>query len=152
MVYTVDQADAVSKQLEKFSTSYVHQLVGQVANIEFWLEEAVHALHVLDDYPKRFTVLRDAQRAWVDAHGSRVSNHCHVCRGPCEFEPKGGAAPAPPTRIDSVELKRARTRLKDAVYRFALRAHRAGLLDDAGLQAACDRVGTSVDAADVVEQ
>ncbi len=152
VVYTVDQADAVAKQLEKFSTCYVHQLVGQIANMEFWLEEAVHALKVADDYPARFATLRDAQREWVDAHGTRVSKSCPACRGKCEFEPEEGWKPQPPSRIDSGELKRVRIRLKDAVYRFALRGHRAGLLDEAALRAACDRVGTSVDAADLEEQ
>jgi hypothetical protein len=109
----------------------------------------VHALKVLDDYPKRFVVLRDAQCDWVEAHGSRISTFCSSCRGKCEFEPAEGWMPAPPTRISSAEVKRARTRVKDAVYRFALRAHGAGLLDEAALRAACDRVDTDVDPGDL---
>lgn len=146
MAYSIDQANAVADQLEKFTTSYVHHLAGQVANLDFWLEEVGHALRVIDGYQRRFTLMRDAQSAWVTAHGTVVHGYCPICRGACEF---GAAAPPPPTRIASQELDAARRRLKDAAYQFLLRCHRAGLLDEISLRAACARVGTSVDDADL---
>jgi hypothetical protein len=48
MAYSVDQAEALAKQFDKFTTSWLHHLVGQFANLDFWLEEASHALKVLD--------------------------------------------------------------------------------------------------------
>lgn len=146
MAYSIDQANAVASQLEKFTTSYAHHLVGQFANLDFWLDEVIHAVKVLDDYPKRFVRMRDAQLAWVKAHGTVVSGYCAICRGKCEFDPQ---TPLPPTRLPSQETDAARRRLKDAAYKFLLRCHRAGLVDEGGLRAACDRVGTSVDLDDL---
>ena len=146
MAYSIEQADLLSTQLEKFTTSYAHHLVGQFANVEFWIAEANHAVTVIDDYNKRFTKMRDAQKEWVRAHKTVVSGFCPICRGKCEFDPR---TPQPPTRIRSQELDEARRRLKDAVYHFLLRCYRAGLLDEAGLKAACERAGTSVDLKDL---
>jgi hypothetical protein len=152
VVYTIDQARAVATQIEKLSTVYVHQLVGHFANFDFWLNEAAHALHVVDDYGARFELLRDAQKAWVDAHQTRVSEFCPICHGKCEFEPDEGKRPDPPTRIPHNQLEQARRAVKDAVYHFALRFYRAGMLDETALRAACERVSTSVDAADLKAQ
>jgi hypothetical protein len=52
-------------------------------------------------------------------------------------------------RESSQELEEAKRRLKDAAYKFLLRCHRGGLLDEAGLKAGCERVGTSVDLKDL---
>jgi len=147
MAYTLDQADAVAIQLEKFATSYAHHLVGQFANLEFWLDEVSHALKVIDDYSRRFDRMKDAQRAWVKAHRTVVSSgHCPFCGGKCEFE---SGKPEPPTRLPSREVDEARRRLQDAAYHFLLRCFRAGLQDKASLKKLCEKVGTSVDPADV---
>jgi hypothetical protein len=146
MAYSIEQADLLAAQLEKFTTSYAHHLVGQFANVDFWLDEAKRALEVIENYNKRFTRMRDAQKAWIEAHKTVVSSFCPVCRGKCEFDPR---RPEPPTRIRSQELEAAKRRLKDAVYKFLLRCHRAGLTDEAGLKAGCQRVGTSVDLKDL---
>ena len=145
MVYSIDRANLLSAQLEKFTTSFAHHIVGQFANVDFWLEEAKHALAVLADYQRRFARMRDAQAAWVQAHQTVVSSFCPHCGGKCEFDPRG---PPPPARIPSLELAEARRRLRDAVYGFLLRSHRVGLLDEAALVAACEQVGTSVDVRD----
>jgi hypothetical protein len=146
MAYSIDQTNAVAMQLEKFTTAYAHHLVGHVANLDFWLEEALHALKVLDEYPSRFVRLRDAQVGWVKAHGTKVSGFCGICGGKCEFDPR---TPPPPNRLPSQEIDEARRRLKDAVYKFLLRCHRAGHLEEPALRAACERVGTSVDPSDL---
>ena len=93
MVYSIDRANMLATQLEKFTTSYAHHLVGQYANIEFWLDEANCALGVIDNYNKRFSRMRDAQREWVRAHKTVVSSFCPICLGKCEFDPR---APEPP--------------------------------------------------------
>jgi hypothetical protein len=146
VAYSIDQATLVASQLERFATSSTHHLVGQFANLDFWLDETVRALHVLDDYPTRFGRMRDAQVSWAQAHGTVVSDFCPLCGGACEFGPE---TPLPPRRLPSQETEAARRRLKDAAYRLLLRCHRGGLLDEAALRVGCDRVGTSVDLADL---
>lgn len=95
MAYSIDQANMLSKQLGKFTTAYAHHLVGQFANVDFWLDEANHALAVMENYNKRFTRMREAQKTWVEAHNTVVSGFCRICRGKCEFDPR---RPEPPTR------------------------------------------------------
>lgn len=146
MVYSIEQAELLATQLEKFTTSYAHHLVGQFANLEFWLDEVTHALSVLENYNKRFNEMRDAQKVWVEAHKTVVSGFCSHCGGTCEFDPR---RPEPPTRIRSQELEAEKRRLKDAAYKFLLRCHRMGLLDEPELKKLCERVGTSVDLKDL---
>ena len=50
MVYSLDQADRLTDQVRKLASGYVHHLAGQFANIDFWLDEVIHALDVLDNY------------------------------------------------------------------------------------------------------
>ncbi len=148
MAYTIDRADDLAAQLEKFTTAFGYQVVGQLANLEFWMDEVRHALAVLDGYPRRFARMRDAQAQWVAAHKVVVGTLCAQCRGRCEFatelEP-----PTPPVLINAREVEAARRRLRDAGYRFLLRGHRMGLLDKAALRLECERIGTSVDLADI---
>ena len=146
MAYTTERADALAQLLEKFSTAYAHHVAAQFANMEFWLDEVLHVLAVIDDYPRRFARLRDAQAAWVTAHGTMVSGYCRACRGKCEFDPQ---PPMPPIRIDHKEFDAARRQLRDGAYHFLLRCHRMGLMDASALKTACERVGTSVDVADL---
>jgi len=144
MAYTTERAVAVAKQLDKFTTSFAHQLVGQFANLAFWLDEVERALAMLDEYPQRFARLRDAQRDWVVAHGTLVGEFCAHCGGACELAP-GKQSPVAPKRIDSRELEDARHALKASVYRFLLRCYRARLHDEDALRAACERLDISVD-------
>ena len=146
MAYSIDRAALIADQLERFAHSNAHQLAGHVANLEFWLDEAVHALRTIDDYPGRFRRLRDAQGAWVKAHGTKVSDYCPICGGGCEFGPQ---APLPPTRIPSEQMNEARVRLRRSAYRFLLRGHRLRLLDEAALRAACDRIGITAESEDL---
>jgi hypothetical protein len=138
MAYSIDRAVILADQLERFAHSNVHQLAGQIANLDFWLDEAVHSLRVIEDYPPRFRRLRDAQVAWVEAHGTKVSGYCPIGMGGCELRP---SKPEPPSRIPSEQMAEARSRVQRSAYRFLLRSYRAGLLDEAAVRAACDRIG-----------
>jgi hypothetical protein len=40
MAYTLERAALIASQLERLATSNVHQLAGQFANLDFWLDEA----------------------------------------------------------------------------------------------------------------
>jgi hypothetical protein len=146
VAYSVDRAALVSKQLEKLATGSAHQLAGQFANLDFWLLETEQALRVLDDYPRRFDLLRDRQQRWVTAHGVRVSDYCAHCGGACEF---GARPPRPAVRISSADLDGARKGLRDAAYHLLLRLFRMGFIDEPLLRSSCARVGTSVDVADL---
>ncbi len=138
MAYSIDRAVLLADQLERLAHSNVHQLAGQAANLDFWLDEAVHSLRVIEDYPQRFRRLRDSQVAWVEAHGTKVSGYCSICAGGCELGPR---TPEPPSRIPSEQMDEARSRVQRSAYRLLLRCYRAGLLDEAIVRAACDRIG-----------
>jgi hypothetical protein len=99
MNYSVEQATLLARQLEGLATRNAHQVAGQFANLEFWLNEVAHVLTTIDGYPHRFRQLRDAQNAWVKAHDSKVTPRCGICRGPCEFGPE---TPPPPSRSPPV--------------------------------------------------
>ncbi len=146
MSYTIEQAAVLAGQLERLATSGVHQIAGQFANLEFWLKEAEHVLATIDDYPRRFRQLRDAQTAWVTAHGTQVLGYCAHCGGCCEL---GQRAPAAPTRISSDELDLARRGVGKGCYQLLLRCHRAHLLAESELRAACDRVGVTLETEDL---
>lgn len=148
-MYTLELADLVASQLEKFTHGYAHHVAGQFANLEFWLAEASHALGVLNGYQGRFEAMAAAQHGWVEAHNTQLyeGGYCRICGGVCEFDVK--RTPSPPRRMASSDRDEAIRRLKDAVYYFLLRCFRMGLLDEAGVRTACERVGTSVDRRDL---
>src|SRR5262245_4297126 len=105
MSYSTAQAALLADQLERLATQAAHQIAGQVANLGFWLSEAEHVIRVIDEYPLRFQRQRDAQAAWVEAHGTRVSGYCVHCGGACEFGPR---KPDPVRRVSHQELAAAR--------------------------------------------
>jgi hypothetical protein len=146
MAYTIERAVLIASQLERLAHAQLHQLAGQVANFDFWLDEAVQTLATIDDYPRRFQRLRESQLAWVRAHGTRVSGYCPICGGGCEFDPQ---TPTPPWRLQSEELEAARSKVRQSAYRLLLRCHRSRLLDEAAVRAACDRLGLTAEPEDL---
>ena len=84
MSYSIKRAILIADQLERLATQNAHQLAGQVANLAFWISEAVHAISTIDDYPVRFRRLRDAQVGWVKAHGTKICGYCPHYGGACE--------------------------------------------------------------------
>jgi hypothetical protein len=151
MAFIIDRADAVASMLEKFTTSHAYQVAGQYGNIEFWITETLHCLDALNDYDNRFERLAATQREWVDAHKVVVGSYCPMCGGQCEFDPDL-RPPQPPTRIPSRGRSDAVRRLKDAYYFFILRCFRMNLIDERSLRDTCSRVGTSVEAHDLVRK
>jgi len=145
--YSIKQATIIADQLERLATQNTHQLAGQVANIDFWISEAVHAVRTIDDYPARFRRLRDAQVGWVEEHGTKVSGYCHICGGVCELGPETETPPAP-GRIDARELAKARDAVCLASRRYLLRLYRAHFLDDDQVLDACDQIGIGVEPED----
>lgn len=145
MSYTTEQAELIAVQLERLATGGAHQVAGQSTNLEFWLDESLHAIAVIDDYPRRFRALRHAQTAWVAAHHT-TTLHCPQCVGPCELGPR---TPELPVRASSEEMDAARRAVRQGCYRLLLRCHRLGVIDEAALRAACERVGVTVEREDI---
>ena len=146
MAYSIDRADLIADQLQRLVHWQVHQLAGQIANLDFWLDEAAAALGALDDYPRRFRLLRDAQAAWVDGHGTIVSGYCPHCGGACELGPR---KPDAPRRLSSDEVDSACKHLRRSARNLLLRCYRARLIDEPVLRAACDRLGINVEPEDL---
>ena len=149
MFYSLRKADRLAKQLEKFVHAYAHIVVGQFANLDFWLDETKSALRTLDEYRQRFDKMRDAQLDWVSEHDTKIYRHCPVCGGRCEFATERDGTPDPPVRAKSSEMREIRQQLVDAAYHFMLRCYRIGHLDEDKLRDLCDSIGTSVDPGDL---
>ena len=150
-IYTVERAELLTIQLTRFHHGRAHHLTGHFANLEFWMTEVEHALVALDGHAERFERLRDAQAAWVDAHKTQVPvyGYCGLCGGKCEFDNGKTQRPRPPKRLATTEKTEARRALVDATYYLLTRFFRMGLLDEASLRENCDRIGTSIDPADL---
>lgn len=74
MAFMIDQADNVSTQLEKFRHAYAFIVVGQWANLDFWLGEATHALAAIEGYKVRFERMTQAQKDWIEQHDTKVGS------------------------------------------------------------------------------
>jgi hypothetical protein len=70
MAYSSEIAKILTDQIAKFATLNRHQLVGHVANLDFWTAEVRHGLDVLDGYKARFERLKAAQARYVSEHGT----------------------------------------------------------------------------------
>lgn len=146
-MYTIEKASLISDQLKRFTTAYAHHVVGQFANIDFWLQEVQASLKTIDEYNERFDKIRDRQQEWVDFHGTVVQEYCRICRGKCEFG--NGGPPAPPSRMSSNALKACRRELIDSVYYFLIRCYRMELLEEQELRIKCKELGTSIELSDL---
>ncbi len=154
MIYTVDKATLLAAQLQRFRHGYAHHLAGQFANLDFWMAEVESALAALDGHRGRFANLRDAQTAWIERHQTQVPVHgfCGICGGKCEFDDGSTQRPPRPKETASREKAEARRDLVDATYYLLVRFHRMGLLDDRELDSCCERIGTSIDPADLATE
>jgi hypothetical protein len=97
----------VANQLERFAKLSPPQLAGQVANLDFWLEQTRSALRAIDDYGIRFVRMEGAQ------HRHRDSPHASDIR-----------------RVPASELQRARTALVHAAERFLDRCRSQDLISE----------------------
>lgn len=147
MSYSIQKATLIADQLQRLATQNTHQLAGQVANLDFWLAEAVHAIATIDQYPERFQRLRVAQVGWAKAHGTRVSGYCAHCGGGCEFGPQ---VPDPPRRIPAEDLAAARAAVRQTGRLYLLRLYRAQLIDESAVRRACDDLGAPLESEDLV--
>ena len=145
MIYTVEKAILISRQLRKFTDSYAHMVAGQYANIDFWMDEVISALKAIDEHNSRFEKMRDAQEDWIEEKNTRIPNYCHICEGVCEFDDKHNRKPELPKQRANNEKKRARKELVDSAYYFLTRCYRMGIISSKELKIKCDAIGTSID-------
>jgi hypothetical protein len=141
MAFTCDLARLVANQLSRFVTLNRHQLAGQVANLDFWIGEARHALGVIDGYGARFRRLRQAQTRHVKDHHTTL----FALDDPCCTQ----SGPEPPRRTPDADLRDARRSLCEATHGFLMRCFHEGLFDEDALRAACESLGIGIDPADL---
>ena len=140
MSYSENLARVVTQQLERFVTLNRHQLVGHVANLDFWLGEARHALSVLDGYESRFRSMKEAQDAYVTLHQTQTW---------WPTDPDIAGRPSPPVRVPDVDRQTARRELADATYHFLVRCFKETFLDETAFRTACGQLGIGIDPSDL---
>src|SRR5262245_60127178 len=120
MAYSSDIADVLTAQLNRLAKLNPHQLAGQTANLEFWLSEVRHCLAVIDGYRARFERLKDAQTQFARERGSEVFD--------LRYDDSIPETPLKPRRVPDEELQSSRRELREAFYRFLIRAYRERLV------------------------
>jgi hypothetical protein len=149
MIYTLKKAEMVAEQLRRFTSGFAHHVVGQYANIDFWMAEVLTAQQTLDQYKARLDNMSKAQSEWVENHGTPVyTEYCPICGGKCEFD-NGLNNSRYIKRTPSKVINATRTKLVNSTYYFLARCYRMGLLNDEELKEKCDAIGTGIDPGDL---
>jgi len=150
MIYTVQRAKLVAEQLRKFSDSNSWMVVGQFANLDFWINEVKSALKAVDQHNSRFDKMFNAQKEWIDSHGIQVPDNCPICQGICEL---GNGSKSPDLPKKSAEAKsdkkESRIELIDSTYYFLLRCFHLKLFSEDEFRLRCKEIGTSIDLEDL---
>lgn len=133
MSYSEHLANVVADQLERFVTLNKHQLDGHVANLDFWIAEARHALEVIDGYKERFGRQKTGQGE----------------QNVPSFDPGNYVRADPPRRLPEARLRDARRSVADATYRFLVRLCNCGLIPESRLRSICNDLEIGVDSADL---
>lgn len=149
MIYTIERANLIIKQLQKFTDSYNHMVAGQFANIEFWVQETASALKAIDEHKTRFKKMYEAQKYWIDEYDVKVPDYCHICNGICELSVEHYVKPQLPKHKANIEKAETRRELVDALYYFLIRCFKVGLLDEDEIKIYCDKIGTGIDPNDL---
>ena len=140
MSFSEHMAKIVAEQLERFVTLNRHQLAGHVANLDFWVAQAHHALAVIDGYQERFHKLKAGQAEYVAAHGTVVSS---------PFDSDITGPPDLPRRVPDGSLRDARRAVADSTYRFLVRCCNDGLIAESRLRAICRNLDIGVETTDL---
>jgi hypothetical protein len=141
MSFSTDMAKLVANQLTRFVTLNRHQLAGQVANLDFWIEQVRHGLNVIDGYGKRYQLLKSARAKHVTEHHTvefRLDDPC-CTQGP----------PSPVVRIPDSEMREARRQLTESAYRFLVRCCNEEFISESRLRSICGEIGIGVEIADL---
>lgn len=146
MIYTIEKADLITTQLRKFTSGYTHHVVGHFANIDFWINEVIEALKVINEHKSRFDNMYNAQKNWIEEHGTVVYDFCPICNGKCELS--DGKPKLPELKFTNKKHD-TKKNLIDAMYFFLIRCYRIGLLTNEELKSKCDLIGTGIDPNDL---
>jgi len=138
--YSTEIAGILANQLTKFVSLNPHQLAGQIANLDFWLDEVRHSLAVIDGYHHRFKRLNSAQMDYTSKHQTQQFV-------PGQFHETATDA-TKPRRVPGNQLSDSRRALCDATYRFLIRCFRAGLLSEKRVRDECNRLDIGFDVRD----
>lgn len=142
MAYSQEIAYLLTQQLLRFVTLNPHQLAGQVANLDFWMEQVLNCQRVIDGYPKRFEALKQAEMQHAQEH--------HTVEFDLDDRFGTSAHPPPrPRRVPSHELSQARKELCDAAYRFLIRCYSARLISEEKLRECCKLLDISIAPSDL---
>lgn len=141
MAYSSDIAKTLADRIMKLTTLNRHQLIGHVANLDFWTTEMRHCLDVIDGYNRRFERMKAAQIKYTDQHETTE----YELDDPCCTRTKA----FPPSRVPDAELREARTRLCDATYRFFIRCFSEGFIHETVLRRTCNSLDIGVEASDL---
>jgi hypothetical protein len=131
--FSTDLAELVAGQLSRFITLNRHQLAGQVANFDFWLEQVRHALAAIDGYGVRFIRMQGAQELYVTAHNTTefVLDVDQYTERPA----------SPPHRVPDRDLQKARRALIATATQFLERCQRDELISESQLTKALESLG-----------
>lgn len=146
MSYTTDIAATLTAQLAKFMTLNRHQLAGQVANLDFWVNEVRHVLAVIDGYPDRFDHMTRAQQAYVAEHDVREIVH------PRFSDTIDWKSPEKTRRVPHGPMQEARTQLCDTFYRLLVHVFRAGFINESTVRRTSQSLGIGVESRDLKNQ
>lgn len=149
MIYTVEKANLITKQLNKFKDSYAFIVAGQFANIEFWMNEVESTITAIDEHNIRFTKMYDAQEKWIEEKNVRIPDYCYICNGICELSNEHYKKPDFPKQRAQNEKNESRKELINATYYFLVRCFKLELLNEKLFQEYCHRIGTSIDPNDL---
>lgn len=149
MIYTIEKANLLSKQLRQFTDSYAYMVVGQFANIDFWIQETVIALKALDEHQSRFKKMYEAQHNWIEEKNVTVPNFCPICNRFCELDIHKYKKPELPKERAVKEKKESRKELVDAIYFYLIRCYKIELLSKIELENYCAKIGTGIDPYDL---
>lgn len=140
MSFSENVAKIVADQLSRFVTLNTHQLAGHVANLDFWVAQAQHALEIIDGYESRFRRLKAAQDEYVAEHRTQTF---------FPSDPEIHGPPDPPRRVAHAVLREARHSVTEATYRFLVRCCNDGLIPESQLRAICGSLDVGVESADL---
>jgi len=146
MIYLIDKADLISEQLRKFTSGYTQHIVGQFSNLDFWLNEVHEALRTIDTHKNRFNNLYEAQKNWIEDHGTIIQDFCPICFGRCELSNGNTTLP---TFKHQNELNESRKKLINCAYNFLVRCYKIRILTEESFIEECKIIGTSVDLNDI---
>jgi hypothetical protein len=63
--YAINLTNELIRVLQRAHELPPHRLTGYATNIDFWMDEVQHRLHLIDGYAARFTKMRDATHQYT---------------------------------------------------------------------------------------